>query len=48
MNRRELLTTFLATAAIGGNAAEVRAQQRAERQLKALSPLTAWMAYPSA
>lgn len=37
MNRRELLTTFLATAAIGGNAAEVQAQQREGRQLKALS-----------
>lgn len=37
MNRRELLTTMLATAAIGGNATEIRAQQRSERQLKALS-----------
>ena len=36
MKRREVLTAMLATAALGGSVAEVRAQARAERQLKPL------------
>jgi hypothetical protein len=36
MKRREVLTAMLATAALGGNVTEIRAQARAERQLKPL------------
>ena len=36
MNRRELLTTLLATAAVGGNIEEIKAQEAATRQMKPL------------
>lgn len=36
MNRREVLTTLVATAAFGGSVSEIRAQQQAQRQLKPL------------
>lgn len=36
MNRRELLTTLLATAAVNGNIEEIKAQETATRELKPL------------
>lgn len=36
MKRRELLTTLLATAAVGGSVSELKAQERAQREMKPL------------